>query len=643
MKKQILLCSALLALVFSCGKNDEAEPQSEEPATYIPEGNSTTPDANFSTNSQSVSYDNAVWISFDANGNAVVDNQYGATAAVTKSGGHVTVNSTAASQVTYVLSGVTSDGSFKIYSTEKKFTLVLNGVSIQNPSGPAINIQDGKSEIVLVDNTANRLIDGSSYAAATNAGEDQKGTFFSEKQTDFLSGDGSLLVYGNNKHAICVDNALTIHSGTIKVNNAATDGIHCNKVFTMNGGVLEVQAYSDCIESEKEDEGGVVIAGGSLKLESMGEEGGKCVKSAIDMTVSGGTLNLFAYASAGKCLKSTGNMAITGGTINLKATGNSVYDSTLKDFTSPEGIKCDGNFSMSGNPVLSITCTGRAGKGLSADGTILIDGGTTTIATSGAQHVISNSYKSSAKAIKAKDDLTVNSGTIKITTSTAGAEGLESKADVTINGGTVEITAYDDCINAAAQRLSKVTINGGRIYCYSTNGDGIDSNGSLYLNGGTVIASGTGSPEDGLDADNNTMAFTGGTVVGIGGATSSPSASYCTQRVVVWNTSAVSNGNAVCIKDPDGNAVMIFKTPRAYAQNMALVFSSGGMTANGTYTIHSGGSVSGGSEFHGLYTGATYSGGSQAGTFSYSGTTMTATSGTANNNPGGGGPGGKPF
>lgn len=83
---------------------------------------------------------------------------------VSANGGHVVVNSTV-SKVEYVLSGTTTNGSFKVYS-EKKFKLSLSGVSILNPTGAAINIQSSKRVfVVCADGTTNTLADGSSYTS----------------------------------------------------------------------------------------------------------------------------------------------------------------------------------------------------------------------------------------------------------------------------------------------------------------------------------------------------------------------------------------------------------------------------------------------------------------------------------------------
>ena len=50
-----------------------------------------------------------------------------------------------------------------------------------------------------------------------------------------------------------------------------------------------------------------------------------------------------------------------------------------------------------------------------------------------------------------------------------------------------------------------IVINGGNIYCYSSGNDGVDSNGTLTITGGTIVSIGTTSPEEGFDCDQNTF------------------------------------------------------------------------------------------------------------------------------------------
>lgn len=118
--------------------------------------------------------------------------------------------------------------------------------------------------------------------------------------------------------------------------------------------------------------------------------------------------------------------------------------------------------------------TGSRGKGINADGTLVINDGTVIITTSGAKFTYGND-DTSAKGIKSDGNLTINGGSVSVGTAGTEAEGIESKAILMINGGTIESIAYDDGLNAATQ----IVINGGNIYTYSTINNGIDSNGTM--------------------------------------------------------------------------------------------------------------------------------------------------------------------
>lgn len=543
---------------------------------------------------------------------------------VSSNGAHIVVNSTV-SGVEYVLNGTTTNGSFKVYS-EKKFKLSLAGVSILNPVGAAINIQSSKRVfVVCADETTNVLTDGSSYTATTD-GEDMKACLFSEGQLIF-SGGGSLTVTGNYKHAITSDDYVRFRSGcNITVVSAKKDGIHTNESVIIGGGILNISSDGDAIQCE---EGGITMTGGFAKL-STTDNKAHGLKSCLDVVISGGAIQAQVAGAASKGISCDGNLTISGGKLTAFTSQTAPYEDN--DLSSCAGIKCDGNILITGGEI-AIQSTGGAGKGINCDGSITINDGTVKVITTGTQCVYGK-LDSSAKGIKADGALTINGGTVLVkATGGEGSEGIESKSVLTVNEGTVAALCYDDCMNAS----NSIVLNGGNIYCYSSGNDGIDSNGTLTITGGVIVSSGTTSPEDGFDCDQNTFKITGGIVLGIGGGTSTPTSSVCTQRTVIYGGSG-SNGEILNIQSADGTSVLTYQIPRAYSQ-MTVLFSSPNLTSGGSYTISKGGTVSGGSEFFGLYSGATYSGGTQAATFTASSMVTQVGSTSGGGQPGGGGGG----
>lgn len=90
------------------------------------------------------------------------------------------------------------------------------------------------------------------------------------------------------------------------------------------------------------------------------------------------------------------------------------------------------------------------------------------------------------KAVRSITTITINGGTFNI----RSEEGIESTY-IVINDGTYDISASDDGINASDKSdfmSPTIEINGGNITINMDQGDtdALDSNGYLYINGGTL-------------------------------------------------------------------------------------------------------------------------------------------------------------
>ena len=169
MKLHTLLFAAFLLVLTGCKKDEITVVDAVEEDTDVDVIDTTG--------------DYTLMVVFSPSGSASVSGTVdGITATV--SGNDVTIVNSIAAKVAYNVSGSTSDGFLKIYSGRKQ-SITLNGASITNTRGAAINVQGtadapnkGK-RVDLVLNGSNSLADGSSYSL-TPSTEDEKAALFSE-------------------------------------------------------------------------------------------------------------------------------------------------------------------------------------------------------------------------------------------------------------------------------------------------------------------------------------------------------------------------------------------------------------------------------------------------------------------------------
>ena len=136
-------------------------------------------------------------------------------------------------------------------------------------------------------------------------------------------------------------------------------------------------------------------------------------------------------------------------------------------------------------------------------------------------------------------------------------EGLDSELHLTINGGIINITAGNDGINTNEDNISVTTINGGtlNILCDggTGEGDGIDSNGWLVINGGTVTAQACSTSGDaGIDSDKG-IYINGGKVMATGNMLDHIAGGN--QTYIVFSFASRQNGNTYTLKNDKGKTV----------------------------------------------------------------------------------------
>ena len=178
-----------------------------------------------------------------------------------------------------------------------------------------------------------------------------------------------------------------------------------------------------------------------------------------DLKITGGTYRITAYS---KAIEANDSIRIAGGTISITAGTDGLHAENEEDETK---------------------------------GYVYINGGSLTI-------------QAGDDGVHGTSVVQIDGGSLNI----RAAEGIEGTY-IQINGGTISIQGSDDGINAARKSgayTPMIEINDGDITIVMGSGDtdGIDANGHIIVNGGTIHVSGNST----FDCD-GTAQFNGGTII----------------------------------------------------------------------------------------------------------------------------------
>lgn len=209
--------------------------------------------------------------------------------------------------------------------------------------------------------------------------------------------------------------------------------------------------------------------------------------------------------------------------------------------------------------------------------------------------------------INAEDDgittdgaMVINGGSIKVEKS---GEGLEA-VTIDINGGDIEIISSDDGINARGvlddaatdqekeaygmqnQADTYFRITGG-VVNVNAQGDGIDSNGQVYIEGGELYISGSTSGGNGSMDYNGEAVITGGTFVCSGtqdmfqSFTNSSTQNY----INAFYSNTIAAGTEIKVTDSNGDIIISYTPDKAFS---SVIISSDKLITGESVTVTAG-------------------------------------------------------
>lgn len=600
------LLPLVLSVVLLVGCNNTATPQTNTETKEISVTQTSSNSASAVTSSM-ITYDKEDYYSEWKNENPNYIELNGTSASSKASGLTIKDNViTITTAGVYAISGKLAKGQIVVDVQNKETVkLVLNGMEIQNTDSAAIYIKNaGKTIITLADGTKNIVTDGEKYVFPDATTDEPNAAIFS-KSNLIINGAGTLTVNGKYNNGITSKDDLKITGGNINI-YAVDDALMGKDMVLVKEGNINIEAEGDGIKSTNDSD----AAKGFIALE-------------------GGTFNIKAGADG---IQAETSLLIKNGKYTIVTGGGSVNSSDKVNENN------QGPWGKTGNNTAVATNTEaetKSAKAIKASADITITGGSFNIDSSDDAIHSNNSITiegeefviaSGDDGIHADSTITIKDGKINILKS---YEGIESSI-ISIIGGDIHVVAKDDGINVAggndasaiggrpgqntftASNDNKLIISGGYIYVDST-GDGLDSNGSISMTGGTVIVNGpTANGNGSLDYD-GTFDMIGGFLIAAGssGMAQAPSEQSTQYSIIMTYPNTQKAGTLVNVKDSKGNTVVTFAPSKQY---QSVVISSPELKKGSEYTIYTGG-TSTGALTDGLYKNGVYTGENKLTTF----------------------------
>ena len=413
-----------------------------------------------------------------------------------------------------------------------------------------------------------------------------------------ISGNGAYFQDGN---LVIANGGWYEITGTLDNGSIIVKADNSSKVWIRLNGVTVTCSDDACLRIDQAEKVFLTLAegtdntftsGDTYSEEALADNTGGVIYAHDDLTING-TGNLTITAGYKHGIDANDSLVITGGNISITAPQDGIHVNDGFSFTSAnltidagdDGIHSDTFIYTEGGTILVNSCY----EGLEAK-TIDIAGGDITI------------YPTD-DGINANGGATTNGGM----GGGPGGGGAPPGGDNGSQGGqsdndeknnTTNNTTNDGEKNNTTETTEEeetyIRISGGTVTIINTTGndaDGLDSNGSIYIDGGTVLVSlPGGSANNAIDygSENNGKAIvTGGTVLGFGGSGMAEEFSAdSTQVAVLYNLDeTVEAGTTFRVLDQDGTEILAYTPTTTYS---SIAFSSPQLVVGKAYTVEYG-------------------------------------------------------
>ena len=551
----------------------------------------------------------------------------------------------------YLISGELEDGQIIVDAGDSdKVQLVLDKASIHCSTGSAILVRNAdKVKVTLAADSENELSDGTEY----QTDDDNPDAALFSKDDLVINGSGSLTVQGNYKHGIAGNDDLVITGGRLTV-NSLSHALRGKDSVAILDGTFVLTSQKDGIQAsntEDSTKGWVQIDGGNFTIQSSGdgiqaETNLSIYDGSFTITSGGGAVN-----GADHTENRGGGFGRPGGNRPDSANGQTSPEMSSQPAEcgqTPSEMPsqpAEGEQSSSGNESdyselifdpddfddtsTDDSDTTVSTKGIKAGNALLIQQGTFVIDS--ADDAIHSNYSvtidggsfqlsSGDDGIHAEAYLNINGGT---TTIAESYEGLEA-AQIHISGGTTQVFSSDDGLNATGgssfelvdgllvlkdisssdteqtfggrggmfevEDNCDITISGGNLTVTTSNGDGIDSNGSLNVSGGTVLVFGSSSGGEGALDYTGSSSISGGTLVALGSSgmaqSMEPDDSHAT-LMVTWDEVQPA-GTRLTLCTQQGEILCSLQSTNSF---QTAVISTDSLSAGQEVSLYTGGTV----------------------------------------------------